>query len=470
MEKNFSTVSPLKPGSLDAPLAQALKRQTRKLVVLDDDPTGTQTVHDVPVFTDYETDSIIAGMQAKQILFFLLTNSRSFSAEKTEREHRKIARNICRAARETNEDFLILSRGDSTLRGHWPLETAVLKDELKANGYALDGEILCPFFPEGGRVTAGDVHYVRQGDEYIPAGETEFARDATFGYHASNLKDWVEEKTGGAILAKDVLSASLEELRGDLNAVKEKLMRLNGGVMIVNAVEYTDLEAFVLALLDAMEQGKRYIFRCAAALPRVLGGIQPAPLLTGAQLCSDCENGGLVVVGSHVKRSTQQLQSLLSLDGLCPIELDSDLALRPELLAAEIQRAAKAADDAISAGKTAVLYTKRTLLNPEGMTPEEKLALSVSIANAVTETIKNINVQPSFIIAKGGITSSETATAALCAKRAWVLGQAAAGVPVWKLGPESRYPDLPYIIFPGNVGSADTLKEIVAEIIAHKSN
>ena len=41
------------------------------------------------------------------------------------------------------------------------------------------------------------------------------------------------------------------------------------------------------------------------------------------------------------------------------------------------------------------------------------------------------------------------------------MGQIQPGIPVWKLGPESRFPGLPYIIFPGNVGSDDTLKKVV---------
>ncbi|MEA5003648.1 MAG: four-carbon acid sugar kinase family protein [Christensenella sp.] len=467
---DFCIIPPRRPGSLQAELERAVKQQSQKIVVLDDDPTGTQTVHDIPVFTEYGKESVMAGMQATQDMFFLLTNSRSFSADKTESEHRKIARNICEMAEQSGRDFLVISRGDSTLRGHWPLETAVLKDEFMKNGHFLDGEVICPFFPEGGRVTAGDIHYVKQDEDYIPAGETEFAHDATFGYHSSNLKDWVEEKTSGAVLARDVCSVSLEELRSDLSAVKEKLIHLNGGMMIVNAVEYTDLEAFVLALLDVMAQGKHFIFRSAAALPRVLGRIEHSSFLTGEQLCDGSGRGGLVVIGSHVKRSTEQLKDLLTLPELQPIELDSDLVLRPDLLDAETDRVKREAEEAIVAGKTAVLYTKRTLLDPADMSPEQKLALSVSVADAVTKTVKSIAQRPSFIIAKGGITSSETATAALGAKRAWVLGQAAAGIPVWKLGEESRYPDLPYIIFPGNVGDVDTLKNIVAQIQGYQKN
>jgi uncharacterized protein YgbK (DUF1537 family) len=53
---------------------------------------------------------------------------------------------------------------------------------------------------------------------------------------------------------------------------------------------------------------------------------------------------------------------------------------------------------------------------------------------------------------------------ALGVVRATVLGQAAPGVPVWRTGPESRFPGLSYVIFPGNVGDVDTLRVIVEKL------
>ncbi len=82
------------------------------------------------------------------------------------------------------------------MRGHYPLEPLLMKhtleDVLKLH---FDGEILCPFFLEGGRYTASDIHYVADHDRLIPAGQTEFAKDKTFGYQASDLKEYIEEKT-----------------------------------------------------------------------------------------------------------------------------------------------------------------------------------------------------------------------------------------------------------------------------------
>ena len=51
----------------------------------------------------------------------------SFSAEKTEAAHREIAKNACRAAAKAGKTLTVSSRGDSTLRGHYPLETETLR-------------------------------------------------------------------------------------------------------------------------------------------------------------------------------------------------------------------------------------------------------------------------------------------------------------------------------------------------------
>ena len=140
-------------GRIERLLGDAIKRSGRKLVVLDDDPTGVQTVHDVSVYTDWSEESVLQGFQEEGNLFYILTNSRGFTEDETKKAHQEIAGNIVKAARKTGRDFLIMSRGDSTLRGHYPLETQVLRDVLSREGQQeTDGEVICPFFKEGGRL------------------------------------------------------------------------------------------------------------------------------------------------------------------------------------------------------------------------------------------------------------------------------------------------------------------------------
>lgn len=450
-------------------LWQAMEGFQKKIVVLDDDPTGVQTVHDVSVYTDWEEDSIRKGFLEKESMFFILTNSRSFSARETEKVHRDIAKRIGKVAGELGQEFMIISRGDSTLRGHYPLETEAIAGELKESaGQSVDGEILCPFFPEGGRFTINNVHYVKEQEQLVPAGMTEFAKDKTFGYRNSELCAYIEEKTGGAYRKEDCISISLEELNSlDVSGIKEKLMKAQDMTrIVVNAVSYGDLKVFCAALVLAMKEGKQFIARSAAALPKVLGRISDQPLLGRAQLAGDEKNGGIVLIGSHVKKTTSQLECLKTLEGnLDFMEFKVNSCFVPNGLEMEVEKTVAKAEAAIQKGRTAVIFTSRTLLAPEDMTPEEKLQISVKISDAVTSIIGKLHIKPRFIIAKGGITSSDVGTKALRVKKARVMGQVKKGIPVWMTGEESKFPGMPYIIFPGNVGEVSTLKEIVEELV-----
>lgn len=453
----------------EALLSQAMEGFHKKLVVLDDDPTGVQTVHDVSVYTDWEEESIRKGFEEKEAMFFILTNSRSFSVEETTKVHQDIAARVAKVARELGQDFMIISRGDSTLRGHYPLETQLLADGLTKNeGVVIDGEIICPFFPEGGRYTMDNIHYVKEQENLVPAGMTEFAKDKTFGYKSSDLTEYVEEKTEGKYHKEDCITISLDELNAlDVQGIKDKLMSAqNMAKIIVNAVSYADLKVFCAALVLAMKAGKHYMARTAAAFTKVMGRISDQPLLGRAQLEGDTKNGGIVLLGSHVKKTTDQLNCLKKLDGQADfMEFQVNTVFEENGLEKEVERTVKAAEEKILSGRTVVIYTSRQLLAPENMTPEEKLHISVKISNAVTSIIGKLSVKPKFIIAKGGITSSDVGTKALRVKKARVMGQVKKGIPVWMTGEESKFPGMPYIIFPGNVGEVSTLKEIVEELI-----
>ena len=466
-------------------LQKAMEGFDCKIVVLDDDPTGVQTVHDISVYTDWEENSVREGFQEESSMFFILTNSRSFSEEKTAAVHRQIAERVKKISRETGKDYFLISRGDSTLRGHYPLELDALAEGFRHTGAVsetpedpgrsagdteegIDGEILCPFFPEGGRVTFGNIHYVKEGDLLTPAGMTEFARDKTFGYSASDLKEYVEEKTRGRKRAEDCICISLEELAAlDTAGIEKKLLLAeNRAVVIVNAVTYEDLEVFCAALVNAMKKGKHFLARTAAAFTRVMGRVTERPLLTREEIRGEeTRTGGLVIVGSHVEKTTRQLSCLKEADlPAVFLEFDVNAIFRENGLAAERDKAAALAEKAMKEGKTAVVYTSRQLLAPENLSREELLSISVKISDALTGIVAGIGVRPGFLVAKGGITSSDVGTRGLKVRKALVMGQIRKGIPVWRTGPESRFPGLAYIIFPGNVGEEETLREIAEEL------
>lgn len=460
---------PIDTETVEQLLAAEIAANDKKLVVLDDDPTGVQTVHDISVYTNWTADSVRCGFAEENDLFYILTNSRGFTAAQTTAAHEEIASVVDAVAKECGREYVFLSRSDSTLRGHYPLETELLRLHYEKNtGHAVDGEILCPFFREGGRFTIDDVHYVKYGDELIPANETEFAEDPTFGYTAANMPDYIEEKTGGAFPAKGVVCISLEDLRSmAFDKIEAQLTAVTAfRKVIVNAVDYEDLKVFCVALLRAMRSGKVFLFRTAASLVKVLGGVTDQPLLRREQMVvQESGHGGVIVVGSHTEKTTRQLEALRSLPGVDFVELDATLVREEAAFAAEVERCLAEEEKSLRAGRTVCCYTTRALIKADTGNREDELLLSVRISDAVQSLVGRLNLTPSFVIAKGGITSSDVGTKALSVQRANVLGQIRPGIPVWQTGEESRFPRTPYVIFPGNVGEDETLREAVEILI-----
>ena len=234
---------------------------------------------------------------------------------------------------------------------------------------ALSRTLAATRFFEGGRYTVGNVHYVADGERLVPAAETEFARDGTFGYRHSNLAEWIEEKTGGAARAEDVAAIDLATLRRPDGAdeVRRQLLALpKGAFLVVNAAAYPDLEVFVHGLLQAEAEGRRYLFRTAASFIRVRAGIEPRPLLTASEISGPGNGGGLVVVGSYVGRTTVQLESVLGLTSAAGIELVVDRLAEPASRAHETARVSAAAWGAMRAGRHAVVFTSRGLESAVG--------------------------------------------------------------------------------------------------------
>jgi uncharacterized protein YgbK (DUF1537 family) len=450
------------PQDVVPAIRREIARSGRKVVALDDDPTGVQTVHDTPVLARWDVDTLAAELDDPGPLAFILTNSRGLAEDQALVLNREIGANLREASRRANRDVAVISRSDSTLRGHFPAEPDALAAELGP----FDAVLLAPVFTAGGRVTAEDVHYVREGDRWTPAGETEFARDATFGYRSSNLREWVAEKSGGRATPEQVGSLSLETIRmGGPEAVAAALREAEGGrVIVVNAVSERDVEVVALGALLAENAGSRLLYRTGASFVRARAGLSLRPLLgRGELLGADAAPVlGLVVVGSHVRRSSEQLAVLLAADGVRGVEVDVRRVVDPATRDREIARATAAVDEAIGHGATAALFTSRELVLADD--PEASLRLSRSVSSALVEIVSGLRAAPGWVIGKGGITSSDIGTEALGARRAMVLGQVRPGIPVWRLGPESRRPGMAYIVFPGNVGGPETLAEVALEL------
>ncbi len=429
----------------------------RKIVVLDDDPTGTQTVHGVPVLTTWSADAMARELEGPATVFYVLTNSRSLAAADADALGREIGGNLARAVRQTGIPVDVISRSDSTLRGHFPGEVDALKEGLGAVSHPC---LVIPFFMEGGRFTIDDVHYVAEGDRLVPAARTPYARDAVFGYRHSNLRRWIGEKTGGRITAEHITSITLEDLRvGGPARTAQKLMAIPlQGYGVVNAASYRDLEVLVAGLLQAEAGGQPFVFRTAASFVRVRAGIAPRDAITPGEVTASNRHGGLFVAGSYVPKTTAQLSALMAAQTVAAIEISVASLLDDTQREVEIAQALQAVNHHIGKGDDTVLFTSRDLVTAAG--DAANLRIGQQVSDSLIRVVQGLTCQPRYLVAKGGITASDIATRGLGVRRAMVMGQVLPGVPVWELGNETRYPGMAYIVFPGNVGDDNALAEI----------
>lgn len=443
-------------------IQKELGRSSYKIVVFDDDPTGTQTVRDIPVLTTWSVSSLEAELSGESPVFFILTNSRSMTEEAACDLAHEIGGNLRQASEKTGVRVVVISRSDSTLRGHFP-------SEVDAAAKALSKEqlpyLLIPFFLEGGRFTLNDTHYVKERNSLVPAAMTPFARDAAFGFRHSNLKDYVEEKTQGSIRAEEVISVSLEDIRiGGPDRVAEVFRSVpKGSACFVNSASYRDIEVIVAALIQVENEGYEFLYRTAASFVRSRIGLGAGDgLLSGDRLVNPSDNGGLFVIGSYVPKTTSQTTTLFEQTDIVPIEVQVDELLDGDKRSREIDRVVALTNQTLGSGADAAIYTSRSLVT--GKDAASSLEIGRIVSESLVDIVSSIIHQPRYLVAKGGITSSDIATKALGIRKARVIGQALPGVPAWRCGDETRYPGMTYIIFPGNVGEDDALAQIVKKV------
>ncbi|MDZ7995280.1 MAG: four-carbon acid sugar kinase family protein [Nostoc sp. EfeVER01] len=424
-----------------------------KIIVLDDDPTGSQTVHSCLLLMHWDVETLRRGLQDDSPIFFVLTNTRALTPESAASVIKEVCQNLKIALKaEEIDDFLIVSRSDSTLRGHYPIETDAIAQELGP----FDAHFLVPAFFEGGRITRDSVHYLIIGGVPTPVHETEFARDSVFSYHHSYLPKYVEEKTQGRISAEVVERFLLADIRaGSL----ERLLQFKGNqCAVVDGETQADLNRFAVDILAAASQGKRFLFRSAASILTALAALPPQPI-AAENMAQYVRQGkpGAVIVGSHVKKTTQQLEALLQVEGTVGIEVNVarllDETNQSAALLSEIQESTRAAHEA---GKTPVVYTSRQELNFKDV--KTRLEFGEKVSSLLMDIVRGLPSDIGFLISKGGITSNDVLSTGLALTSARLLGQILAGCSmVLTSSDHPQFPDLPVVLFPGNVGDADAL-------------
>lgn len=423
--------------------------QTPKIIVLDDDPTGSQTVHSCLLLMRWDVETLRLGLADEVPIIFILTNTRALTSENAASVTQEVCHNLKIAIEaEGIKDFLVVSRSDSTLRGHYPIETDVIAEEL--GGF--DAHFLIPAFFEGGRQTIGSIHYLKIEGKLTPVHETEFAKDSVFGYHHSYLPDYVEEKTQGRIKATEVERFLLTDIRqGSL----DRLMQLKGNqCAVVDGEIQADLDRFSQDLLTAAAAGKRFLFRSAASILTSLANLRPQPIAPEEMAkYKPTANPGVVIVGSHVKKSTRQLQELLKESDVVGIEVEvKRLRDHPQQKEQLLQEILERVKQVYSETKTPVVYTSREELTFE--TIQQRLDFGIAVSSLLMEIVQGLPRDIGFLISKGGITSNDVLSTGLNLRSVRLLGQVLAGCSM--VITENNHPlfaNLPVVLFPGNVGN-----------------
>ena len=365
-----------------------------KMVVLDDDPTGIQTVHGCLLITQWDEQSVRLGFEDKEPFFYILTNTRAMTREDAERVTREAMEMVVKVNEDYGYRLIIVSRSDSCLRGHFPLETDVMREVLIRHDVPVAQKTpFCPAFIEAGRVTIDGMHYMKDGERLIPVSETEFAHDNVFAYHTSVLHDYIKEK-----------GANPDDYE------------------IVNAQSYDELRTFASQLLSSSAD-ESVIIRSSSSLPKAISGIADIPLLDRNILKQ--QGVGCFVVGSHVKKTTQQLENLLQAEGTCAIEVDVQRILDDAntLIIETLDTIQQVVDNHL----TPDIYTSRQEIRLDNANQRQHLGQQVS--DFLVDIVRRLPYSPAYLVGKGGITSHDILTKGLGIKTARVLGQIINSVP-----------------------------------------
>jgi uncharacterized protein YgbK (DUF1537 family) len=344
---------------------------------------------------------------------------------------------------------MVVSRGDSTLRGHFPLEVEVLHEELGP----FDATFLAPAFLPGGRTTVDGVHLL----DGQPVHTTAFARDRLFGYSTSHLPAWVEQKSGGRIPASAVPRLTGAELDA-VSALEHRLQVLpRGCVVAVDGQRIEQLQALGTAIHGLSRQGRRFTAQCAASLINGLVPLPPQPLSAqklAALRRRDAQGQplpGLVLVGSHVPLADVQLERLLQEPACAGLELPvARLAAlgETEWLQAEWLEQLQ---ERLQTGATPVLYTSRGELSLGS--EAERRRLGLALAALMARLVGALAPQLGYVISKGGITSHTLLGQGLHCDQVELQGQVMPGLSLVLAS------DLPVITYPGNLGTPTGLLE-----------
>jgi len=447
-----------------------------KFVVIDDDPTGSQTVYDCLLLLKWDCSTLVKAFEYKSNLFFILANTRSLSENDAKLKIEEICKNLKTviASQAYQEEIIFISRGDSTLRGHNFLEPSALNSCLGP----FDATFHIPAFIEGKRLTINGSHFV----DKIPIKKTIFAKDKIFGYETSNIKQLLFQKSKSQINLDDIqnlLLSDLEILNDEENNIVFKTLKnlKNNKHVIVDIENYSQLKKFSLIIKKLTKQ-KKFLFRTAASFISSISEKKSVPqsetFFSNLRIRNKEKSflPGLVIVGSYVELSTIQLKNLLEISTCNPIELDvfeffkitssennqKQRNLFKNNFLNEIR-------SSFEKGKTPVLFTSRKFMS---LDYSEQLNFYNSLAFFIAELVADLKDEIGYLISKGGITTNVILSNGLNADYVYLEGQILTGISVVTAYLKNDE-KLPIVTHPGNIGTKDSLVNIW-KVLENKNN
>ena len=440
-----------------------------KIIIFDDDPTGSQTVYGCPLLLNWDEQTLEEAFKKSSPLIFILANTRSLSSVLADKKIREICSSIQKFFLRQGYDkdnYFYISRGDSTLRGHGVLEPAILAEELGP----FHATFHIPAFFEGGRITEDGIHYLNG----IPVHMTDFARDKIFGFSTSDIAKWIEEKSLGKIEAKNILHLEIKQLEMALNnedgfkSLLRFLSKLENNISVVVDAKFPHHLDILASAIKMMYKEKRFLFRTAASFINSLSGLQPNSQSTSDLVSLKSQNinfeykPGLIMVGSHVQLATDQLEALLkdnSCEGLeIPVCRLADIFALEDCQSAILELEGillSRIDNILEHKKIPVLYTTRKEMEFSSQSIRMKFGLQLAEFMAILVGKKTNKL--GYIISKGGITTQLLLQKGLNLNQVMLKGQILPGLSI--VQSISSQNNLPVVTFPGNLGNKNTLLE-----------
>ena len=435
-----------------------------KIIVIDDDPTGSQSVHDCLLLLNWDYEILLNGLKSSSNLLFILANTRSLSEREVEKRLKEICNNLCKifASENLQDDFIFVSRGDSTLRGHNFLEPDLINKYLGP----FDATFHIPAFLEGNRITIDGKHFVNG----VPAHKTIFAKDNIFGYETNDLKKLLYQKSRSKIEFQNIKNLNNIEnySRDELINFIENL--INNTHVIVDIDKFSQLQKFSEIIRNSIKN-KKFLFRTAASFLKAISNTKNSQknhfyysqLRRRNQLNKFLP--GLIIIGSHTEISTKQLEKLLEVNSCVAIELDVEgfyVAHNSKDDKTQIFKFKKVIlnymREILNNSRIPVLFTSRKVKKFENNL--DQMNFYNCLSSFIAELVANLKDEIGYLIAKGGITSNTILNSSFNVDYVYLEGQISSGISLVRVKLFNRNNDLPVITFPGNLGNDNSLVEV----------